>query len=123
MASKRAGEYWKGGSWHSQGYRSEPGIPVTARGRSGEALLRSDTVEIQIATTGEEPEVYAPTPSTFTSHGGHPRTLSAEYYAGQALMRITFPASSPASGGSYFYHDVSPDAWEAFKARNLRVAL
>ena len=104
-----------GGS-RATGIRNQPGSDDIPPGRTGEALLRSDTAENQIATTGEQPEVYSPTPSTFTGHHSGPRTLSAEYYASQALLRISFPASSPASGGSYFYHSVSPDTWEAFKS-------
>lgn len=105
--------------WRNQGYRNRPGsaedeIPP---GRTGEALLASDVAEIEIAQTGAEPEVYSPTASLMNGHHSPAnRTTACEYYADQALLRISFPATSPASGGSYFYHDVPPDAWEALKA-------
>lgn len=111
MASRRA-QTW----WEQQNYRNEPGVAEVPKGRSGEALLASDTAEISIATTGEVPEVYRPTPSTFTGHHPGPRTVAAEYYPVSHILRISFPNSSPASGGSYNYHDVSADEWDAFKS-------
>jgi hypothetical protein len=117
MASEKAKEYWLGGSWQSQGYRNRPGstedeIPP---GRTGEALLRSDRAEVEIATSGEQPEVIT-TPSTFTGHHSPAsRTTSAAYFPDPHILRISFPATSPASGGSYNYYDVAADEWAAFK--------
>lgn len=111
MASAKADRWWA-----KLGYRNEPGSTDISQGRTGEALLRSDTAEIEIATTGEVPEVYSPTPSTFTGHHPGPRTVAAEYYPVSQILRITFPNSSPASGGSYNYYSVSADEWDDFRS-------
>ncbi len=126
MASSKAETYWAKGSWQAQGYRNEPGTVSVPEGRTGEALLRSDIAEISIATTGEVPEVYRPTPSTFTGHHPGPRTVAAEYYPVSHILRISFPNSSPASGGSYNYHDVYavsvPEVARALEAASCRTS-
>lgn len=111
MASTRAQNWWE-----AQGYRSEPGVPVTAPGRTGEALLAADTAEAQINATQEVPEVYSPTASSLSGHHAGPRTLSASYYPVSHVLQISFAATSPASGGTYSYMYVSEDEWRAFQS-------
>lgn len=116
MASSKK-EYWAQGGWAAQGYRTTPGVPITAPGAEPDAVLEADTTEAEINQTGEEPEVISPTPSSFTGHHTPAnRTTSAEYYPEQHALKLSFPASSPASGGSYMYQNVSADEWEAFQA-------
>ena len=42
--------------------------------------------------------------------------MSAEYYPVSQILRITFPQTSPASGGSYNYYSVSADEWQDFQS-------
>lgn len=111
--SKGKEEYWKGGSWASQGYRSEPGVPITAPGAEPDAVLEADQTEAQINANDEEPEVYSPAASTGPNHHPGPRCLAAWYYPTSQAVKISFPATSPASGGAYMYQNVSRDEWTA----------
>jgi hypothetical protein len=114
--SKGKEEYWQGGGWRQQGYRSEPGVPITAKGAEEGAVLEADQTEAIINANDEEPETYA-CPSTFTGHHSPAnRTTVAQYFPVSQALKISFPATSPASGGSYLYHSVSRDEFEAFKA-------
>lgn len=116
MASSKAESNWGQGGWRNQGYRTQPGVPITAPGAEPGAVLEADQAEAQINANDEEPETYA-CPSTYVGHHTPAnRCTTAWYYPISQALKISFPATSPASGGSYLYHSVSRDEFEAFKA-------
>jgi hypothetical protein len=106
MASRKARAYWQ-----QFGYRNiVPNDNDIPKGRTGEAIIRGDRAAIELAD--EVPEVYEPTPSTYTSHDGHPRTSRAEYYPESYILRV-FWGDEP--GNAYNYYDVSRTEWASFR--------
>lgn len=95
--------------WRQQGYNTEPGVPRESRGTSGEALLIEGSVSY--LKNRETPEIYEPTPSTYSSWDGHPRTIKAEYYANARIMTVYWGDG----GAPYDYFDVSKEKWRSFK--------
>lgn len=125
MASKKIAEYWKGGSWQSQGYTKEPGTAYAGKEEADAAVDAANSfarivrdAEEEVRQQEEEAELkkdddveYYATPSTRVGHhDGHARTSSASYGHNSGVLSITF------SHGVRSYPGISEDQWESFKS-------
>jgi hypothetical protein len=99
-------EYWAGGSWQSQGYTHEPGVPITRS--SGESL--EEEVDETALSKDENIETIQTNSTHVGHHDGHARTSSASYGFQSHILHVVF------SHGTHDYSGISEDQWTSFKS-------